>query len=590
MDNLVFPVQLRRVDDEWWAATPSIDPQVSATGLSAHGAAGLFEFGPHLAEVLRSIQSKVEAAVPPSEHRAGIRLIVRLVCVTMQKGRAVGTTLTADELLALIQFGHDQERLALSGCDLSGINLSQSVVAAKYERLSPVERREVRWYSTFTRGVDLRRTVLDNSICSGATLAGADLRGASLKHAVLSEANLEGAHFDGADLTGARLDSARLNGASFGLGARDTRRDVDPPAHVQRTREPPGETTPRPTQPTILRGAVFDDAHAARAYFGGVQGEGTSFLRTRLDGAIFANANLCGAVLRGQDLSRVTLSEACLDAVDLRNAHAEGCDLRDLCSISGARWAGVRLDRTLLPEGKLGRRLGDEVLDSLGTPASTPAMGRLFRRPSHTARQGSRARRQTMAAGYRNAARAYRALRVNFAGLGQFEEVSWAYVREQRMTRKALLYEGRMMLWLRNWIFELTTGYGDSFKRPLFTVLGTIAAFMFLYMQFASITTTQSTQANLHAWEKGFDSKCARIEAFLDARFHVRAAGDSLRVNWNGMCSAFVFSAAAFFTMGFNSMEPASNFGRLLASLEAALGIAFFGLLLFAVTRQVNRA
>ena len=53
---------------------------------------------------------------------------------------------------------------------------------------------------------------------------------------------------------------------------------------------------------------------------------------------------------------------------------------------------------------------------------------------------------------------------------------------------------------------------------------------------------------------------------------------------------ALVYSAGAFFTVGFGTMEPVCRGARIMTVVESALGIGLFALLLFTLGNRISRS
>ncbi|ETW22021.1 hypothetical protein MGAST_22420 [Mycobacterium gastri 'Wayne'] len=124
------------------------------------------------------------------------------------------------------------ERVVFSGCDFSGVNLSESEHRGSAFRNCTFERT-ILWHSAFAQcsmlgsvfaqcrmrpltfdEVDFTLAVLAGNDLRGVDLSGCRLREASLVEADLRKAVLRGADLSGARTTGARLDAADLRGAT----------------------------------------------------------------------------------------------------------------------------------------------------------------------------------------------------------------------------------------------------------------------------------------------------------------------------------------------------------------------------------------
>jgi len=243
-----------------------------------------------------------------------------------------------------------------------------------------------------------------------AQLQGADLSGAQLRGAMLS-VHLQGAALSGAQLQGADLRGVHLQGAA-------------------------------------LSGAQLQEADLSDAQLQGA----------RLD------AQLQGAMLSGQ-----------LQGADLSGAQLQRVDMYDVESLVGAHWGRAFLDYTRIDRRYLGRSIGDED-------------------EAHRHGSGGFDDKLLKAEAYRDASEAYLLLKNNFNQIGRYEGASWAYVKEQQMEKMAYYWElrawgqwekvdngrewrswgwrawrarGSLWRWLRNWAYELLTGYGERVYMPV---------------------------------------------------------------------------------------------------------------------------
>jgi uncharacterized protein YjbI with pentapeptide repeats len=172
----------------------------------------------------------------------------------------------------------DQERLDLTGVNLSGANLS---------------------------GVDLSEVNLSEASLSGADLSEAKLyaaclTGANLSHANLSGAVLNGALFTLADLSGASLSSADLRSPGFLLSD----------CLYQ------------------LRRASFDAIVKAMRRHDLLQ---TYLLKANLHSCDLRSAHLQGAMFHQASLSQANLRGAEICKTDFQEADLSGADLRGAC-------------------------------------------------------------------------------------------------------------------------------------------------------------------------------------------------------------------------------------------------------------------
>jgi hypothetical protein len=171
----------------------------------------------------------------------------------------------------------------------------------------------------------------------------------------------------------------------------------------------------------------------------------------------------------------------------------------------------------------------------------------------------------------------YADLKANFIDTGNFEDASWAHIKERQMAKKthsprnARIYyadelpESRSLLsagwwgfylrhtakWLLDWAAELTCGYGE---RPLRTVLWAgvvLLVFPLLYRASDGI---------------------------------VSAAG---AMSW---LDYFNYSFGAFTTFGFDQFQAVTPVAQTLTSIEALLGISVLALLMFTLGNRISRS
>ena len=269
-----------------------------------------------------------------------------------------------------------------------------------------------------------------------------------------------------------------------------------------------------------LQRAHLPDAQLQRASLGFAQLQGARLWRAQLQGA-----NLWGVQLQGADLW-----DAQLQGADLWDAQLQGVDMYLVASLDGALWGGALLDHTRIKRESLGEAIGDEL----------------------------RAHGRKEATEYHAAKETYLLLKNNFNQIGRYEDASWAYVKEQQMEKMAYHWQwrahrwrlwrawGSFRRWLRNWAYELATGYGE---RPWNTVgLG-----VFIVAAFAV----------------GFWATRA-VSNFIDA---------------------LVYSVATFatFNLARSGLNPEGRAVEAASSIEALLGIGVLALVVFTLGNRMSR-
>jgi uncharacterized protein YjbI with pentapeptide repeats len=333
----------------------------------------------------------------------------------------------------------------------------------------------------------------------GIRLVGTQLQGANLGYARLQRANLWHAQLQRANLWHAQLQEAELMFASLANAILDTAQ---------------------------LQGAQCLNARLQEAYLRNAQLHEAYLRGARLQGAMLESARLDGADLTGAQLQGAMLDGALLDGADLTSAQLQGTDMYNIAGMNGARWYGAVLNHTRMRRESLGKVTGDDI-------------------EAH----GNRT-----AEAYSQATEAYLLLKNNFNQIGRYEDASWAYVKEQQMEKMAHYWEwrshgwqvwrawGSFWRWLRNWAYELATGYGE---RPWNPVIGGVLFILGFAMGFT------------------------------------RAVGNF----WD----ALIYSVATFATFNLADTGPTGRGADVASSVEALLGIAVLALVVFTLGNKMSR-
>jgi uncharacterized protein YjbI with pentapeptide repeats len=357
-------------------------------------------------------------------------------------------------------------------------------------------------------GIRLTRAQLQGAALNRANLQQADLIETELELAYLGEANLQNAFLQRAHLEGASLHKTDLRGGQLTQ------------AHLEHADL--GEAKLEGAS-TSLYEAHLQDANLHRA-----QMQRASLYGAELQGAILSGAQLQGADLQKAQLQGAHLSGAQFQEASLGGAHLERVDLYDVASLDGAHWYGANLDHTRIKGESLGKAVGDEI----------------------------EAHKEKKPEAYHRAKEAYLLLKNNFNQIGRYEDASWAYVKEQQMEKMAYHWEwrthgwkvwrawGSFWRWLRNWAYELATGYGERPWNPI--VVGLLAVL---------------------AFAGGF---CA-----------TRAVANF----WD----ALVYSVATFATFNLARLEPQGRGTEISSSMEAILGISVLALVVFTLGNRMSR-
>jgi len=408
-----------------------------------------------------------------------------------------GEVIRREELLRLIEQNGGPEGLDLRGAILGRdepsihglprpVDLSPQALVPLVEAYRQANGGASPPWLASTGGI-----ALDGGLLQGATLLFARLEKASLTDARLQGADLSMADLQNANLTRGQLEDAYLEGASLA--------EVNLQwAQLRRA---------------VLAGALLEAANLDEA---------------DLEEADLEAVDFEGADLRGARLPAVSLPDANLRGAKLWEARLERADLYQVASADGAHWSGALLDHTRIKRESLGKAIGDE-LD---------------------------ARREKAPWAYHEAKEAYLLLKNNFNQIGRYEDASWAYVKEQQMEKMAYHWEwrshgwkmwrawGSFWRWLRNWAYELATGYGE---RPWNPVIGGLLAIL--------------------AFAGGF---CA-----------TRAVANF----WD----ALIYSLATFATFNLADTGPTGRGADVASSVEALLGIAVLALVVFTLGNKMSR-
>jgi len=332
---------------------------------------------------------------------------------------------------------NDEQRIDLSGAqflapNLSGIHLhGANLTGAVLEGCNLIDAVLA---ETILDNANLRRAVLARSDLRQARLNEADLEGADLERANLSEATLKGARLSLANLAGASLQDATLDGVDLSSAKMS---DVV-------------------LDGADLRGADLHDLELEKVH---------------LRGAQLIEANLVGVNLKGADLREAVLERARLEGSDVSGAAMDKANLLG-ATLEGANFSGTSL---------VGARL-----DSVGVLSSINLDPRT--RLDHAAwggvsvkEQGPSKTRAARIARYREEARQSRRLAIALRGQGLLAMASKYRLIEQKLERRASLWDGRFGTWLFSWLLDVVAGYGERPGRAFRTYLIVIASFAAVY-------------------------------------------------------------------------------------------------------------
>jgi uncharacterized protein YjbI with pentapeptide repeats len=415
-----------------------------------------------------------------------------------------GERVDAFTLGTLVQRNRGTEGLDLHGANLMDVDLTPGMIT----KLAAETQLEYFVFWSFRKHAGFRRAHLEYASLWGAKLQHADFYEAHLEKANLSGAHVEGASFERAHLHGADLSSAYLEGAN-----------------LQHSKMQGTNLYMAQLANADLKWA---DLQQAEPMWAGLEG-------ADLYGARLERVNLTGAQLRGARFTNATLCGARLCQAQLQDV-----DFYFANSLDGVHWYGAFLDRTRMTRHQLGEAIGDE----------------------------QKAKILNTGDAYQEAMEAYLILKNNFNSIGRYEDASWAYVKEQQMEKMAHYRSWRSSLrknwfsflrWLRNWAYELLTGYGERVWMPVIWTVVVIAAF----------TVGYAVAGNISPDFAGDPAAAHGSHNVVDALTH---------------------SIGAFATIGFNTLEPLGWGARLLTAIESAFGIGLFALFIFTLGNRMSRS
>ena len=278
----------------------------------------------------------------------------------------------------------------------------------------------------------LRRVNLERANLESADLSGADLNETQMELANLNNARLRGPYLSGAQLQRAHLYQAQLSGAD-------------------------------------LKWAYLSGADLYR-----VQLESSNLRDAKLEGTNLSEANLAGANLQG----------AVLDAsTNLKHIKlGDGC--RDSVRVADLRWGGANLavvDWSLLTVRDA--QLGDERAahewkpESFQSPSAGLSLNQLAQNREWHKRQQAQERLEV----YRAAMRANRQLATALREQGMNEEADAFAYRAQVVQRSVFAQQGKRGRAVLSWFLNAVAGHGYKPARSLYTYLGVLFGYAFLY-------------------------------------------------------------------------------------------------------------
>lgn len=394
---------------------------------------------------------------------------------------------------------------------------------------------------------------LDNvRLLRDTDLSGADLSGTNLSHANLSNADLSEAYLGYADLSEANLMSANLSEANL--------READLSEVLMTGADLSGvNMSPAPNgEGTNLSEGNLADTNLSGAFMKQVDLSGAD-----LDYANLSEADLRKADLSEADLRRATLSEAILSAANLSEANLERATMVEVnlfdANLTKITPYGARIEAVQINDGTdfyKDKKEYSRWWQREGTVlAASPRCGY-----DPAVEQPEQAADETHEELLTKAADTYR----------QFEELarrntqpslqSSMFVLRQDMQRERYRERGQYSQWFANRVFRIVFKHGESFSRILLTAAAIILLFAGVYWQADLIINNPDA--------------VAQNQEFID-----------------NPLDAVYFSTLTFTTLGLGDFQPAaaSQLGRGLVLLEAALGAILIATFVFVLGRRAAR-
>ena len=153
---------------------------------------------------------------------------------------------------------------------------------------------------------------------------------------------------------------------------------------------------------------------------------------------------------------------------------------------------------------------------------------------------------------FQQAKKIYLLLKNNFHGIGEYEDESWAFMKEKEMERKGNCHFKTLHKWLWSCFLNGIFGYGDRPVRVIMSAILIILVFAYLFM-ISGIS---------NASMGGFTSK-----NFLDCIY---------------------FSVITFTTLGYGDFRPLEGCGRVFAGTEAFIGALMMALFIYIFARRIG--
>jgi uncharacterized protein YjbI with pentapeptide repeats len=435
-------------------------------------------------------------------------------------------------LLELIEENGGPWDLDLHGCDMSYIEASPAAIRPYVDAY--VERHgavgEPPWlYRRFEGNFALQ--------LSGAHLESANLQGAQLNSAFLGVARLERATLTGAHLEYAELVGAYLEESDLCLANLENARVWG--AHLENTDLMEARLENADLTDAHLEAASLWDAHLGNAILKGTRLHGTIWHGCYLDHTRIWRGSLGQAVsdeliARGQQAVAPSFKKS-LTFRDAREAYlAHKANFDSIGRYADASWAYVK-EQQMEKAMHFPTRMGHGwILQCMGDGMPPPWWGPRW--------LGSWVWWKARSGFYHGCL---------FLGLCP-NEVKREATRWDEHGRERDEWMSRRR-WVRNWAYELLSGYGEWLHMPLIWAVVVVLSFTAIYAGAGNV-----------------------------------ASGDG--GGTHDFLTALTHSIAAFATVGFNTLEPVGWGARLLTAIEAMFGIGLFALFVFTLGNRMRRS
>ncbi|ERH13824.1 MAG: hypothetical protein J07HB67_02870 [halophilic archaeon J07HB67] len=162
------------------------------------------------------------------------------------------------------------------------------------------------------------------------------------------------------------------------------------------------------------------------------------------------------------------------------------------------------------------------------------------------------------------------------------------HIRKQRARRRHRRREGEWLGWASLTLLGATMGYGEKPQRVLGTAAAVVGLWTLLYPLGNWIVPNPGTpEAAQRGLDDGTSAAAAAVQypAYPSSLAELPAYYDAV---FGTLADSLYFSTVTFTTLGFGDFSPV-GFGRVLATVESALGVTLFAVLVFVLGRRATR-